>query len=53
MSCCSPTEYSKSEINGECKDCGEPTVDGDAYEQCSYSERLCETCGHAPCDSSC
>jgi hypothetical protein len=51
--CCSPSGYCKGEINGECPVCGEPTVDDDAYEQCSYSSKQCEVCGWAPCDESC
>lgn len=53
MGCCSSSGYSESEINGECPDCGAPTVDGDAYERCGYSPVICETCGNAPCDGSC
>ena len=53
MSCCSPNEYEEKEINGKCPACHEPTVDGDAFEQCLYAEVICEICGHAPCDQSC
>jgi hypothetical protein len=53
MSCCCPTGYLKSQINGECEECGQPTVDGDAYEHCGYSPTVCELCGWAPCDLSC
>lgn len=53
MSCCSPSEYRKEEIDGECPECGSDTVDGYAYEQCSYSPTDCEFCGLAPCDQSC
>jgi ribosomal protein S27E len=41
------------EVNGECPDCGEETVDGGAAYGCNYSPILCETCGAAPCDLSC
>ena len=51
--CCSNTDYREEEINGVCPDCGEDTVDGDAYDACDYSLTLCETCGWAPCDESC
>jgi hypothetical protein len=51
--CCSNTDYRKEEINGVCPDCGEDTVDGDAYDACDYSPTLCETCGWDPCDESC
>ncbi len=51
--CCSSSGYNYSEINGECPDCGEPTIDGDAYVNCSYSPTQCDTCGYSPCDESC
>lgn len=51
--CCDGTGYSRSEIDGECPDCGSETVEGDAYEQCGFSPTECETCGSAPCDQSC
>jgi hypothetical protein len=51
--CCSNTDYSREDINGVCPDCGEDTVDGDAYDACDYSPTLCKTCGWSPCDGSC
>ena len=39
--------------NGECPDCGEPTVDGDAATGCHYGSVECETCGSRPCNESC
>ncbi len=51
--CCDNTNYKKEEINGECPACGEPTVNGDAYDQCAYGKKQCEVCGNAPCDESC
>jgi len=52
--CCDPVEYSKDEIvDGECPECGEPTIDGDAEEICNYSRTECEVCGWSPCDGSC
>lgn len=51
--CCSNTDFEKKDINGECLDCGQPTVDGQAYDNCSWSPVECETCGWAPCDGSC
>jgi hypothetical protein len=51
--CCSPSGYAKEEINGECPECGNPTIDEDAYEACSYSPVECKECGWAPCDNSC
>lgn len=53
MSCCSPTEFKKEEINGTCDLCGEQTVDGFAYESCGYSPQSCEKCDCRPCDHSC
>lgn len=53
MSCCDGTDFREEEINGECPDCGNPTVDGEAFECCHYSSTECETCGWAPCDGSC
>ena len=43
----------KSEVNGECPDCGMPTVDGKAASGCYYSPVSCDTCGHRDCDGSC
>jgi len=51
--CCAATDFKEKEINGECPDCGEPTVNWNAYEKCSWSPVECETCGWAPCDGSC
>lgn len=51
--CCEPSGFSEDEINGECPACGVETVDGEAYDQCGYSEVICETCISAPCDGSC
>jgi len=53
MSCCEPSGYIESQINGECPDCGMPTVDGDAFYYCHYSPTECTTCGWKPCDLSC
>lgn len=43
----------EGEPNGECPNCGEPTVDGESTEICSYSPLCCSTCGHRYCDGSC
>jgi hypothetical protein len=40
-------------IDGECPDCGKPTVDGEAAEGCNWSPVQCETCGDSPCNDSC
>jgi uncharacterized protein (DUF983 family) len=51
--CCDNTSYEVVEINGECPACGEPTVDGNAFDRCNYSPEDCEVCGSARCDGSC
>lgn len=51
--CCEPSGYTKDQIDGECPSCGEPTIDGEAYECCGYSPRDCAECGFAPCDGAC
>ena len=51
--CCDGTGYNEEDINGEGPKCGEPTVDGEAYENCGYSPEDCETCGRSGCDGSC
>jgi len=55
MGCCSPWDLTEDgdKVNGECPDCGEDTVDGDAAYGCTYSPVQCKTCGSAPCDLSC
>lgn len=51
---CSEGSYLPDEqVNGECPDCGSPTVDGEAQEICAWSPVICKTCGSAPCDESC
>jgi hypothetical protein len=49
--CCD--SWNNGTPNGECPDCGAPTVDGEAATGCHYSPVSCETCGDAPCDDSC
>ena len=51
--CCAQSGYKEEDINGHCEVCGEPTVDGDAFEQCGYSPVECEECGLAPCTQRC
>lgn len=51
--CCDGTEYNNEDINGKCKACGQPTVDGSAFESCGYSPTECTTCGWSPCDGAC
>lgn len=45
--------YDNGEPNGECPECGEPTVDGESAYGCFYSPVVCKTCGSKPCDESC
>jgi hypothetical protein len=47
------TDGDESKINGECPDCGMPTVDGQAAYGCCWSECDCETCNSHGCDLSC
>ena len=49
--CCDQIDM--GDPNGECPDCGTPTVDGEAAVGCNYSPCECETCGWRPCDGSC
>ena len=52
--CCSDAGFQDQEdINGECPECGSPTVDGQSFEYCEYSPEVCEECGWRPCDDSC
>lgn len=53
MSCAEPSGHKKSDINGKCSACGEPTVDGTAFERCAWSPVVCKKCDRAPCDESC
>ena len=41
--CCVESFYKEEEINEQCPDCGNDTVDGDVYECCDYSPCECET----------
>ena len=51
---CSEGWSSKAnEVNGECPDCGYPTVDGEAASGCDWSPISCETCGHRQCTGAC
>lgn len=51
--CCDGWHEPDCEVDGECPDCGEPTVDGVAQTGCNYSPVACDTCGWRPCDWSC
>ena len=52
--CSCPIELEAGEEpDGECPDCGTPTIDGVACEGCCYSPVECKTCGWRPCDGSC
>ena len=41
------------EPNGDCPDCGVPTLDGFACEGCHRAQVVCYTCGYAPCEVDC
>lgn len=51
--CCDGWSSKESEVNGKCKDCDMPTVDGDAAYGCNWSPISCKTCGYKSCDQSC
>lgn len=51
--CCEGWYAEEEDIDGECPDCGEPTVGDEAAYGCPYSPVSCETCGARPCDGSC
>lgn len=51
--CFDGTGYLEKDINGKCEKCGEPTVDGKAFECCGYSAEDCDKCGRRSCDGSC
>jgi hypothetical protein len=51
--CSDGWKFDYDDVNGECPNCGTPTVDGQAYEGCFYSPVECDVCGWAPCDGSC
>lgn len=51
--CCEGWNDPDEKVNGECLDCGCPTVDGDPQSGCSWSPVVCDTCGWQPCDGSC
>jgi hypothetical protein len=51
--CCDGWDSDESEVDGECPDCGYPTVGGFAASGCNWSPCVCKTCGYRPCDQSC
>ncbi len=51
--CCEGWQYPDAEVDGECPDCGMPTVDGEAQYGCDHSPLNCSTCGSRLCDESC
>jgi hypothetical protein len=51
--CADGWDSSISEVDGECPDCGMPTVDGRAAHGCNWSPISCDTCGYQQCDESC
>lgn len=53
MPCYGKTDYKEDEIDGECEECGQPTVSGQPYNSCCYSSTQCKKCGWSPCDLYC
>ena len=51
--CCEGWSYPYEDLNGECPDCGNHTVDGEAQYGCYYARIVCETCNDRPCEESC
>ena len=53
--CCSPRfeQYERKDINGTCPECDEETIDGIAFDSCTFSPTDCTVCEWAPCDQSC
>ena len=51
--CCDSWVSYESKVNGECPECGTPTVDGHAAYGCNWSPVSCECCGRAFCDDYC
>lgn len=51
--CSSGWDSNQEEVDGNCPDCGMPTVDGVAAYGCNYSPIKCHTCNYSPCDGSC
>lgn len=51
--CCDGWSSEDDEVNGECPECGMPTVDGDAACGCNWSSISCDVCGHRACDGAC
>ena len=51
--CSDSWESWASNVNGMCRECGTPTVDGVAAYGCNSSPVVCGTCGHASCDGGC
>jgi hypothetical protein len=51
--CSDGWNYPESEVDGECPDCGEATVGGEAPAGCFWSPVACKTCNDRPCDGSC
>ncbi len=49
--CCS--ERDLGAVDGECPDCGSPTLEGTAVFCCTYSPITCKTCEYSRCDKYC
>lgn len=53
MPCACPFSYNKGEVNGVCPKCGAETVDGLAYDNCEYGDKVCDECLHLECNEDC
>ena len=51
--CWGGTTFKRSEVDGKCNKCNELTSYGNSISSCSYSRKICDECGHSPCDMSC
>ena len=46
-------DVEEGDVEDECPECGNGTVNGAAKTGCNYSPIDCGTCGSQPCDDSC
>ena len=51
--CSDGWNYPESEVDGECPECGNPTIGGEVPSGCFYSPVACEAFNDRPCDGSC
>ena len=51
--CYAPKDEPEEDIDGVCKSCEKPTIEGRAFEMCGYSPEACKECGYSPCAGHC